>query len=142
MVFGLPRLDWPVTGSASTRLGRTRPAGIECATTSPGCLADAALNADIATRCVVSLSPVGGRFSWPEPSFAPPGCNRRLVWRYSTVNEGVERFNGILKIVKTLTNPTAKDELEQEHWCVAKIAMTANLCSVSGVQGVLDRLGG
>jgi hypothetical protein len=31
-----------------------------------------------------------------------------LAWRYSTVNDGVTRFNGILKISETLTTPAAK----------------------------------
>ncbi len=73
-----------------------RPEGIEGAMASAGGLA-AVLKADIAMRFVCSTSPVGTSFALAQPGFALPEFGRRLAWRYSMVNEGVARFNGILK---------------------------------------------
>jgi hypothetical protein len=73
-----------------------RPEGIDGATTSPGGLTAGVLNADIAMRFVCSSSPVGTSVALAQPGFALPEFGR-LAWRYSTVNEGVPRFNGILK---------------------------------------------
>ena len=42
----------------------------------------------------------GTGFALAQPGFALPVFGR-LAWRYSTVNEGVARFNGILKISET-----------------------------------------
>ena len=54
--------------------------------------------------------------------FRTSGIQRRLVWRYSTMNEGVARFNGALKnLAKPLTTPRAEDDFEQERRCVPKI---------------------
>ena len=55
----------------------------------------AVLNAAIATRLAFSATSGAGRAS-AHPSFALPAFGR-LAWRYSTVNDGVTRFNGILK---------------------------------------------
>ena len=77
-----------------------RPEGIDGAMTSARRLAATVLNADIAMRFVCSSSPVATSFALAQPGFALPEFGR-LAWRYSTVNEGVTRFNGILKISKT-----------------------------------------
>jgi hypothetical protein len=78
-----------------------RPEGIDGATTSAGGLTTAVLNADIAMRSVCSSSPLETSLALAQPGFALPEFDRRLAWRYSTVNEGVARFNGILKIGET-----------------------------------------
>jgi hypothetical protein len=74
-----------------------RPEVVDGAMTSAGGLAAAGLNAGIAMRFVCSSSPVEMSFALAQPGFALPEFDRRLAWRYSTVNEGVARFNGILK---------------------------------------------
>ena len=86
--------------SASTRLGRIRPGGIDGDMTSDGGWAATVLNADIAIRFAFSSRPAGAGFARAQPGFASPVFGR-LAWRYSTVNEGVTRFNGILKISET-----------------------------------------
>ena len=77
-----------------------RPEGIDGAVTSAGRLAAAVLNADIAMRFVFLSSPVGAGLALAQPGFALAEFGR-LAWRYSTVNEGVTRFNGILNIGET-----------------------------------------
>jgi hypothetical protein len=83
----------------STKLGRMRPEGTDGAMTSAGSLTATVLNADVAIRFAFSSSPAGAGLAWAQLGFALPEFGR-LAWRYSTVNEGVTRFNGILKIVK------------------------------------------
>jgi hypothetical protein len=85
-----------------------RAEGIDGAMTVAGGLAAAVLNADIAMRFVCSSSPVATSFALAQLGFALAEFGRRLAWRYSTVNEGVVRFNGILKKSVTLTNPAAE----------------------------------
>jgi hypothetical protein len=77
-----------------------RPEGIDVDMTSAGGLAATVLNADIAMGLVFSSSPIGAGITLAQPGFALPVLGR-LAWRYSTVNEGVTRFNGILKISET-----------------------------------------
>ena len=74
--------------------------GIDGETTSAGGLAATVLNADIAILVAFSSAPAGAGFACAQPSFALPVFGR-LAWRYSTVNDGVTRFNGILKISET-----------------------------------------
>jgi hypothetical protein len=77
-----------------------RPEGIEGDMASAGGLAATVLNADIARGFVFSSCPIGAGLTLAQPGFAlPVFC--RLARRYSTVNEGVTRFNGILKISET-----------------------------------------
>jgi hypothetical protein len=76
-----------------------RPRGIEGDMTSAGEWPSAVLNADIATRLPFSATS-GAGCARAHPSFALPVFDR-LAWRYSTVNDGVTRFNGILKFSET-----------------------------------------
>jgi hypothetical protein len=64
--------------------------------TSAGVLAATVLNADIAMALVFSSSPIAAGLKLAQRGFALPVLGR-LAWRYSTVNEGVTRFKGILK---------------------------------------------
>ena len=112
----LPVLAWhyllsrrslhPAIGSAQPRpvrsqarsqqdFGRMRPRGIEGNTTSAGEWAAVVLNADIAIQLPFSATS-GAGCALAHPDFALPIFGR-LVWRYSTVNDGVTRFKGILK---------------------------------------------
>ena len=77
-----------------------RPEGIDGAVTSAGDLAVAGLNADIAMRFAFSSSSVATSLALAQLGFALPEFGR-LAWRYSTENEGLGRFNGILKISET-----------------------------------------
>jgi hypothetical protein len=66
--------------------------------TSTGERAASVLKADIATRLAFSATS-GAGCARAHPSFAL--AFGRLAWRYSTVNEGVARFKGILKFCET-----------------------------------------
>ena len=77
-----------------------RPEGTDGDMTSASGLVATVLNADIAIRFAFSPSPIGAGLTSAEPGFALPGFGR-LAWRYSTVNDGVTRFNGILEISET-----------------------------------------
>ena len=77
-----------------------RPEGIDGDMTSAVGWAATVLNADIAIRLAFSSSPAGAGLARSQPDFALPEFVR-LALRYSTVNEGVTRFNGILKISET-----------------------------------------
>jgi hypothetical protein len=68
--------------------------------TSAGGWTATVLNTDIAVRFVFSSSPIAAGLTLAQPGFALPGLGR-LAWRCSTVNEGVMRFKGILKISET-----------------------------------------
>jgi hypothetical protein len=74
-----------------------RPEEIGGDTMSAGGLAATVLNADLAIRFAFSSLPIGAGLTLAQPGFALPVLGR-LSCRYSTVNEGVTRFNGILKI--------------------------------------------
>jgi hypothetical protein len=76
-----------------------RRPGIEVDLTSAGGWAAAVLNADIAIRLAFSATS-GAVCARAHPRFALP-VFVRLAWRYSTVNDGVTRFNGILKFSET-----------------------------------------
>jgi hypothetical protein len=84
-----------------------RPGAIDGDETSAGRGAATVLNADIAIRFAFSSTPAGTGFAWTQPGLGLPALGR-LVWRYSTVNERVTRFNGTLNS-ETLPPPAAKD---------------------------------
>jgi hypothetical protein len=81
-----------------------RPGAIDGDETSAGTGAAMVLNADIAIRFTFPSTPADAGFSRAQLGFALAAFGR-LVCRYSTVNERVMRFNGILIVKLTAQLP-------------------------------------
>jgi hypothetical protein len=95
------RPDSSSTGRLRRRPARFQQGSEECgqkksfAIRCPLAMAQTVLNADLAIRFAFSSLPIGADLMLAQAGFALPVLGR-LTWPYSTVNEGVTRFNGIL----------------------------------------------